>query len=112
MNQSRLTSSSGNSGMRSFCTELVDLVDESPLHTARLDRKFSELLQCHFHPTGNDSPFRDEPPLDLEVEITKRTLRTLERLPKTPLELPGLPGGLSPVYFSRSIAREDLQALS
>ena len=98
--------------VRSFCTELLDLVDESPLHISRLDTKFSELLECQFQPTGNSSPFRDEPSLDLEVEIPKRTLQLLERLPKTPLELPDLPSGLPSVYYSWSMERKNSNTLA
>ena len=98
--------------VRSFCTELLDLVDDSPLHMTRLDTKFSELLECHFQPIGNSSPFRDKPSLDLEVEITKRTLQLLERLPKTPLELPDLPSKLPSVYYSSLIEWKNTHTLA
>ena len=99
-------------GVRSFCTELLDLVDESPLHTSRLDTKFSELLECHFQPTGNSSPLHDEPSLDLEVEITKRTLQLLDRLPETPLQLSDVPSGLPSTYYSCSAERKDSHTLA
>ena len=98
--------------VRSFCNELLDLVDESPLHTSRLDTKFSELLECHFQPTGKSSPLHDEPSLDLEVEITKRTLQLLNRLPKTPLQLSDVPSGLPSIYYSCSTERKDSHTLA
>ena len=98
--------------IRSFCTELLDLIDESPLHTSRLDTKFSELLQCHFQPTGNSSPLHDQPSLDLEVEITKRTIQLSDRLPKTLLQLSNVPSGLPSIYYSCSTERKDSHTLS
>ena len=98
--------------VRAFCIELFGLVDESPWHPAQLDRKFSELLECDYQPTGNSSPFRDEPSLDLEHEIPKRTLQLLNRLPEIPLELPGLPNDLPSVYFSQPPESQRSQARS
>lgn len=105
---------------RSFCTRLFDLVTESPSYIAALDRQFSELLECGFYLPRNSDPFLGEPCVDLTVEVLKPTLQLLERLPRTPVELPGLPGGLPPVYFSRCRMRtapdalvwDDLQAAS
>lgn len=99
--------------MRSFCTELYDLVDESPLHIAGLDRRFSDMIECNFMPTRRkESPFGDEPGLDLKAEIPKRTLQILKRLPRTSPELPGMPGTLSPAYFSRSTTQCHSRALA
>lgn len=98
--------------IQSFCTELFDLLGESSSHLARLDREFSELLECEFQPLGTSSPFRDEPSLDIKEEVTKRTLQILQRLPETPLELSGLPRKFPPAYFASSSAQSNLYAYS
>ena len=66
----------------------------------RLDRKFSELLRCKFQLAGTSSPFRSVAPSELEDKITERALQLINRLPKTPLELPGLPPEVPYSHFT------------
>ena len=96
--------------IRAFCFELFNLVNESRSHPTRLDRKFSELLECKFQPTMNDSPFRDEPPSEIESIVIQRTLQLLRRLPETPLELPGPRQEIPTAYFSPSSEQNDSHA--
>ena len=106
--------------IRSFCTELFNLVDGSPSYTTRLDRKFSELVECEFHPTRTQSHFYGELPWEIEGMIIQRTLQLLERLPTTSLELPGLIPEIPSVYLylpreqnnSRAPLWEDLRIAS
>ena len=83
-----------------FCSKLYDEVGEPNLHITRLDRRFSELLVCHFHPTGSESPFRHHKPSEIIGDIAQTTLRLLNRVPAVPLDLPGLPRGLASSYFA------------
>ena len=106
----RSTSEQGASRTRTFCIELFNLVDESPSHPGRLDRKFCELLECEFYPTMNDSPFRDEPRSEIEGMIIQQTLQLLRRLPETPLELPGLTHDIPTAYFSPAREQNDAYA--
>ena len=96
----RFTSEEETLRARAFCIELFNLVDASPSHPAPLDRKFSELLECEFHPFTDDSPFRHELPSEIEGMIIQRTLQLLRRLPETALELPGPTHEIPTGYFS------------
>ena len=96
--------------IRAFCIELFKLVNGSPSHPTRLDRKFSELLNCKFRPTGNDSRFRDEPLSEVEGMVIQRTLQLLRRLPETPLELPGPSQEVPTAYFSPPREQNDSHA--
>ena len=86
--------------IRKFCTELFNCVKDSPSDATRLDRKFSELLECKFQLNGTSSPFRDVAPCELEDKITERAVQLLNRLPKTPVELPGLLSEVPDVHFA------------
>lgn len=93
---------------QTFCIELFRLVDGSPSHPARLDRKFCELLECEFHPTSNASPFSDELPGEIEGMVIQRTVQLLRRLPEFPLELPGPTHEIPTAYFYPQRDRDSL----
>ena len=57
--------------IQAFCTTLYSLVDESPSVILKLDRGFSELLECHFHPYERSSPFWIEDSNEVKGLVTE-----------------------------------------